>query len=156
MVDFRKKGPPVPQLFINGDPIEKVGSFKFLGSLISEDLKWDNNVSSIVKKANQRMYFLRQLRKFGMKKVILIHFYRAVIESILTFSIIVWFGNTSAKQITKLNRIVKTASKIVGCELPSLESLYETRTKKRAHRIIEDATHPANDLFEMLPSGKIY
>ncbi len=36
-----------------------VKSFRFLGTTISQDLKWDNQVDSIVKKAQQRLYFLQ-------------------------------------------------------------------------------------------------
>ncbi len=35
----------------------------FLGSTISQDLKWDNHIDSMVKKAQQRLYFLRLLTK---------------------------------------------------------------------------------------------
>ncbi len=33
-------------------------SFRFLGTTISQDLKWDTHIESIVKKAQQRLYFL--------------------------------------------------------------------------------------------------
>ncbi len=39
--------------------------FRFLGTAISQDLKWDNHIESIVKKAQQRLYFLRQMRNSG-------------------------------------------------------------------------------------------
>ncbi|XP_072234402.1 uncharacterized protein itprid1 [Leuresthes tenuis] len=61
-----------------------VESFRFLGSIITEDLKWELNISSMIKKAQQRMYFLRQLKKFNLPKVMMVHFYSAIIESILT------------------------------------------------------------------------
>ena len=156
VVDFRKKSTHVPPLLINGEPIEKVETFKFLGTLISEDLKWDENISSIIKKAHQRLYFLRQLRKFGMKKDILLRFYRSVIESILTFSIIIWFDSITVTQRKKLNTIVRTANRITGCDLPSLESLYLTRTQNRAKKIVDDVSHPASHIFQMLPSGRRY
>ena len=35
---------------------------KFLGSTISSNLKWKLNVNTFVKKAKQRLYFLRRLR----------------------------------------------------------------------------------------------
>ena len=48
------------------EPIEIVEKFEFLGT-ISYDLKWQNNIDEIVKKAHQRLYFLRQLRKLRTK-----------------------------------------------------------------------------------------
>ena len=112
------------------------------------------------------MFFLRQLKKFRVNKTILNQFYRAVTESVLTFSITVWFGSVLTFSITvsfgsasihnknMLEGIVKTASKITGSKLPSIESIYRTRTLRKATTIISDCTHPANHLFESLPSGK--
>ena len=155
IVDFRRKNiSPISPLYINGEIIESVDSYKFLGTIISNELKWDENVDKIVKKANQRLFFLRQLKKFGMKKQILLQFYRSVVESILTFSIVVWYGSITGNQKTKLERVVKSASKIVGDTLPSLSSLYLQRVNTRAQKIIKDSSHPANDLFKLLPSKR--
>ena len=58
-----------------------------LGTIISQNLKWELNISSITKKAQQRMFFLRQLKKFNLPKTMMVHFYTSIIESILTSSI---------------------------------------------------------------------
>lgn len=50
-------------VFINGDRVERVSNFKFLGTFISEDITWSTNVMALVKKAQQRLFFLRTLRK---------------------------------------------------------------------------------------------
>ena len=105
-------------------------------------------------KAQQRLFFLRQLKKFWLSQDVLIRFYRATIESILTFSITVWYGNATQKNRNSLERIVKTASKIIGCQLPSVESLYSVRLLRRSKKIINDITHPAHHFFKLLPSGK--
>ncbi len=42
--------------------VTAVESLGFLGSTVSQDLKWDIHIESIVKKAQQRLYFLHQLR----------------------------------------------------------------------------------------------
>ena len=57
--------------FIAGEVVEEVKSFKFLGTTISSDLKWDENFSSAIKKAHQRLFFLRQLKKFKVSHSIL-------------------------------------------------------------------------------------
>ncbi len=62
---------------------------QFLGTTISHDLKWDSHIESIVKNAQQRLYFLRQLRKFNLPQELLIQFYSAIIESILCMSLTV-------------------------------------------------------------------
>ncbi|KAK2178469.1 hypothetical protein NP493_542g00035 [Ridgeia piscesae] len=41
-----------------------------------------------------------------------------------------WFGGISQRQRSRLDRVVKTASKIVGSELTSLTAIYKDRSKK--------------------------
>ena len=156
ILDFRKKKTEILPLTIHGNEIEIVEEFKFLGTTISHDLKWEKNTDRIVKKAQQRLYFLRRLKKFGVHSYILFQFYRAVIESVLTFSIVVWYSSTSEKERTKLNKIVRTASRIIGTDLPSMETIYEKRLQNKAMSISQDALHPAFGLFELLPSGRRY
>ena len=144
----------MPPLDIGEQQDELVDSFKFLGTTIANTLKWDINAETIAKKAQQRMFFLCQLKKFRVNKTILTQFYQAVIESVLTFSITVSFGSARIHSKNMLERIVKTASKITGSKLPSIESIYTTRTLRKATTIISDSTHPANHLFESFPSGK--
>ena len=55
--------------------LQIVDSFKFLCTTISRDLKWEVHISSALKKARQRMFFLRQLNKFRVGQQILSTFY---------------------------------------------------------------------------------
>ena len=73
-------------LVIN-DSVEIVDTFKFLGIHISNDL-WSEHVNRCVK-AQQRLFFLRRLRSFGISRSVMCQFDRAVIESVLTLSITV-------------------------------------------------------------------
>ncbi|XDV52129.1 hypothetical protein PO909_020893 [Leuciscus waleckii] len=128
----------------------------FLGTTISQDLKWDTHIDSIVKKAQQRLYFLRQLRKFNLPQELLVQFYSAVIQSILCTSITVWFGSATKTDLRRLQRIVRTAERITGTTLPTLKVLHSSRVSKRARKITLDPSHPAHFLFELLPSGRRY
>ncbi|KAK3521917.1 hypothetical protein QTP70_020034, partial [Hemibagrus guttatus] len=75
--------------------VERVTSFNFLGTHISEDLSWTTNTSSLVKKAHQCLFFLNTLKKNHLSSTILVNFYRCTIESILTNCITVWYVNCS-------------------------------------------------------------
>ena len=154
VIDFRRKKTPTTPLVIKGQTVEMVDSFRFLDTIINKHLKWEDNITSLAKKAQQRMIFLRQLRKFGVSRKILIQFYRAVTESVLTFSITVWFGSASVHDKILLDGIVRVASKLRGCELPSLESIYITRTQRIVRCITSDQHHPAHHLLQCLPSGR--
>ncbi|KAK9537447.1 hypothetical protein VZT92_005063 [Zoarces viviparus] len=150
VVGFRKNADPPAPITV-GDVVD---SFCFLGTIISQDLKWELNISSIMKKAQQRMYFLRQLKKFNLPKTMLVHFYRAIIESILCSSITVWYAAATAKDKGRLQRVIRSAEKVIGCNLPSLQDLFASRTLKRARKIVADPSHPGHDLFVPLPSGR--
>ncbi|KAI4872717.1 hypothetical protein NFI96_007016, partial [Prochilodus magdalenae] len=54
----RSRSQAHPPVYISGAAVEQVTSFKFLGTHISSDLTWSLNSSVLVKKAQQRLYFL--------------------------------------------------------------------------------------------------
>ncbi len=141
IVDFRRNPPTLSPLTIMNSTVTAVESFRFLGTTISQDLKWDNHIDYIVKKAQQRLLFLRQLKKFNLPPAHMTQFYSAVIESVLCSSITVLFGSASKSDIRRLQRTVRTAERIIGVHLPSLQDLYNSRVKKRAGNIITDPSH---------------
>ena len=130
-LDFRKKKTPVDPLTINGAVIDTVDCFTFLGTTLSNTLGWDANVDVTVKKAQQRPFFLRQLKKFGLRRETLIRFYNSVEENVLTFSLCVCVcvvrqdDFAMKKKKNRLERVVRTSGRIIGCELPSLASIYK-------------------------------
>ncbi len=156
IVDFRRNPPALPPLTIMNSTVTAVESFRFMGTTISQDLKWDNHIESIVKKAQQRLYFLRQLRKFNLPQELLKQFYSSIIESVLCTTITVWFSSATKSDLRRLRRIVRTAERIIGTTLPTLQELYSSRVSKRAGKITLDPSHPAHSLFELLPSGRRY
>ncbi|KAF7661286.1 hypothetical protein LDENG_00265940 [Lucifuga dentata] len=74
----------IQPLFISGECVERVSDFRFLGVHIEEDLTWSANTIALVKKAQQRLYFLRILRKNHLTQKLLVSFYHCSIESILS------------------------------------------------------------------------
>ncbi|KAI3359077.1 hypothetical protein L3Q82_002586 [Scortum barcoo] len=97
IVDFRRGRHLPSPLYIGGTAVEVVSSFR---------------------KAHQRLYFLRRLRRAGMGSSVLTSFYRCVVESVLSSCIIVWHGSCSAAEKKALQRVVKAAQRTVGCSLP--------------------------------------
>ncbi len=151
-----EESPCTPPLIIMDSTVAEVESFSVLGTTISQDLKWDNHIDSIVKKAQQRLYLLRLLRKFNLPQDLLKQFYSAIIESVLCSSITVWFGSATKADIKRLQRTVRTAERMIGAPLPSLQDIYISRVIKRAKTVTLDPSHPAHSFFERLPSGRHY
>lgn len=157
VVDFRRAGKQDhAPLFINGTAVKKVSSVKYLGVHIDDDLTTTTNTSAVLKKAQQRFHCLRRLRKTGLPTTHLTTFYRGTVESVLTYGFTTWFGCCSARDKKRLNRLVKTASKIIGAPLPCLMELYQQRCISRATSIIMDPLHPSHHIFSLLPSRKRY
>ena len=113
-VDLRRSPPALPALTILDRTVMAVESHRFLGTTITKDLKWDCNISSIIKKAQQRMYFLRQLRKFNLSQELMVQFYTATIESVITSPITMWGSPATKHDIHRLQRIIRSAEKTTG------------------------------------------
>ena len=156
IIDFRNLSTDLLPLSIDGECVERVQNFKFLGTHISDNFTWSVNTLASVKKAQQRMHFLRLLKKNNMNEQVLVTFYRSSIESVLVFCITVWYTGCSAADKKALQRVINTAQRVIGCPLPSLEEISNTRYLSRASNIIRDCAHPGHHLFDLLPSGKRY
>uniref|UniRef100_A0A3B1JXT7 Reverse transcriptase domain-containing protein n=1 Tax=Astyanax mexicanus TaxID=7994 RepID=A0A3B1JXT7_ASTMX len=156
VVDFRRAQHTHSPLNIDGCSVEIVKSTKFLGVHLADNLTWTLNTSSTAKKAQQHLYFLRKLRKARLPPPILTLFYRGTIESILSSCITAWFGTCTVSDPKTLQRIVRTAERIIGVSLPSITDIYTTRSIRKATSIVNDPTHPSHELFSLLPSGRRY
>ncbi|KAK3568890.1 hypothetical protein QTP86_019581 [Hemibagrus guttatus] len=152
--DFSRAQSDHSPLFIDGSSVEIVKSSKFLGIHLVENFTWSLNTSSISKKAQQHLYFLRRLREAYLPPPILTVFYRGTIESILSSCITAWFGNCTISDHKTLQWIVRTAEKIIGVFFPSIT--YTTCCICKANSIMDDPTHPSHTLFTLLLSGKRY
>ncbi|KAK3539813.1 hypothetical protein QTP70_013299 [Hemibagrus guttatus] len=149
VVHFRRAQSDHSPLNIDGSNVKIVKSTKFLCVHLAENLTWSLNTSSITLKAQQR-----RLRKAHLPPPILTTFYRGTIENILSSCITAWFGNCTVSDRKTLQRIVRTAEKIIVVSLPSIMDIYSTRCICKANNIVDDPTHPSHTLFTLLPSGK--
>ena len=59
IVDFRKTKVDVIASMIHNEPVEIVDSFKYLGTVFDNKLKWDVNTEQVVKRGQQRVYILK-------------------------------------------------------------------------------------------------
>ncbi|KAK0135593.1 hypothetical protein N1851_028543 [Merluccius polli] len=92
VVDFLKNAAPPAPITLGDSPVIIVESFRFLGSIISQDLMWEMDISSLTKKSTSE-----DLKKFYLPKTVMVQFYTAITESILTSSITIWYAAATAK-----------------------------------------------------------
>ena len=154
VVDFRKHSEELKPSIIQGNNVEIVDTYKYLGTVFDSKLKFDVNTENIMKKGQQRIHLLRRLNSFNVCKETMCMFYQSFIESILTFSFICWFGGLSIKDKNCLYNIVKVCSKIIGIRQRDLSSLWERKVIKRAQGIISQPDHVLSSDFVLMPSGR--
>ena len=81
-VDFLHYNSCVPRpVAVGRSDIEQVSTFKLLGVHLSEDLSWAVHCDYIMKRANSRLYALRQLKKCKVPSADIVHIYCALIRS---------------------------------------------------------------------------
>ncbi|XP_061878024.1 uncharacterized protein LOC133630447 [Entelurus aequoreus] len=154
IVDFRKHHSSHALIFINGTAVEMVSSTKFLGVQITDNMTWSLHTGSLVKRAQQRMHFLHRLKRAQLPPSILTTFYRGTIESLLTNCIYVWTGACTASDWKSLQRVLRTAEKIIRTPLPPIREIAKSCCLTRAQKICRDTSHPHQGLFSLLDSRK--
>ena len=101
------------RLKLKDENVEVIDSTKLLGTVISNDLKWDLNTAAIVKKANARMELLRRAASFSPSVEDLKDIYILFIRSILEQSATVWHSSITAENSSDLERVQKSALKVI-------------------------------------------
>jgi hypothetical protein len=114
VIDLRRNPTAVPDLFIDGEKVERVTEYKYLGTHIDDKLNFNANTKAIHKKCQSRVYCLQKLRSLQVNQNILASFYKCFIESVLTFGFVCWFGGLSVKNRNVLNRVVNVCGKVIG------------------------------------------
>ena len=74
----------------------------------------------------------------------------------LTGNITAWYGNTIMQDRKALQRVVRSAERTIGGQLPNLGDIYIKRCKGRTTNILKDPSHPGYGLFSLLRSGSRY
>ncbi len=70
-----------PPLYIGNEAVERVTSFKFLGLTVTEDPSSGINTTSAIGKAQQRLFYLRNLKRAKLPQRLMVNFYHCAIGS---------------------------------------------------------------------------
>ena len=100
-------------LKVNDQEIETVNKVKLLGTILTSDLKWNETVQYIIRRANSRMIILRKISQFTKKLDDLKQIYISFIRSIIEQSCQVWNFSLTNENSEDLERIQKNALKII-------------------------------------------
>ena len=92
------------RLSISGELIEVIDSTKLLGTIITSDLRWEENTAYIVQKANA---------SFGTNQQELRNIYILFVRSQLEQSAVVWHSSLTDENKSDLERVQRSAMKII-------------------------------------------
>ena len=101
------------RLKLKGQNINEIENKKLLGTIVSNNLKWDMNTNDLVKRANARMQLLRKVAGFGASKDDLKLLYIQFVRNILEQSAVVWHSSITVENKESLERIQKSAVRII-------------------------------------------
>ena len=111
---------------------------------MQNDLKWNTHVSTIIKKANKRIYHVRARRKADLPTDIGLTTYCTKIRPLLEYAAPIW-GGLPGYLKDDLERIQNRCLDIIGLSRNTVEPLAvrrENLTRKEFKRILDSETHP--------------
>ena len=127
------------RLKMDNSVLPVINKTKLLGTIITDDLKWNENTQEVVKKANQRLLLLRKSTEFTNSVDDLIIIYKAYVRNILEQSSVIWGSSITEENKTDLERVQKNSSRIIlGNKYTNYEDSLnilglETLEKRRSH-----------------------
>ena len=111
MLITRSKTYHHPQLYLSGQPLEQVQSYKYLGIIITSDLSWSVHIQSICLKSRRLVGLLYRQFYDNANSNTLRQFYLSCFRPHLEYACTVWDPHL-AKEITLLENVQKFACKI--------------------------------------------
>jgi hypothetical protein len=74
-----------PQITLDAGCIERVTTFKLLGTIVTNNLNWNKHVSAICVKAGRRLHLLRLLKRSSVPYADLLQYYKSVIRPTIEY-----------------------------------------------------------------------
>ena len=132
----------ISPIVMNESAIEVVDSFKYLGTIFSEDLKWINNTDSVCSKLKQRFYAFYKFCSFKPNCTQRQYFIRSLILPILTYNSELWFYSCTSDERKRLQVLFKRSNFNINTEEHILDCIF-----KFASHIFQDDTHSLNEFY---------
>ena len=155
-IDFRRNRTAISPIVINGEPVEQVDSFKYLGVILDEHFSFTEHVTAVQKKSQQRLHVLRKLRAFYVYPLFLLRLYRSIIEPLLTYCSIYYYPALFVKNRNRLLKISHVSAKIIGLPTPKFSEIISHAILKKARAVATEFDHPLFTFVHVLPSQRRY
>ena len=141
VVDFTRKKHHFASLIVDEVYIERVKSTRILGLTVQDNMKWNEHIHNMVKKASKRLYMLRLLKKSNASTGTLITVYITIIRPVLEYACQVWHYNIQQYLSDDIEYVQKRALRIIlptqkydeALIATNMTSLRDRREKLRDH-----------------------
>ena len=150
ILGMRKKQNSKTPVTISNFSVAVVSSYKYLGVIIQDNLKWKEHVEAQTKKANKRMYNVK----------ILCLFYNSVISSVLVHAIPCWYEACDKKKLKGsvakfCDKVCKITDVSVHESIEQPSNVYITKCKSLITKIVNDHDHSMHKYITVLPHGNL-
>lgn len=102
---------------IYGKSIHRVKSFKYLGVVYDEKLKWDTHIDQAVEKGKKAIWACRNMlsKHWGLNPKAMLWIYQQIIKPRVTYGAIIWWHSIKkAKNRNKLKRLQRMALMLIS------------------------------------------
>ncbi len=140
---------------INGEKVERVEHFRYLGITLDDNLSLNQHILCIYKSCQQRLTVLCKLKQLSVQPRLLLLLYLSIIEPVLMYGAICFFHMPTVVNRNKLLKIDNLA-RIIGIPTIKLSDCVTSDTIRKAHIILNVPDHPLHRYFIPLPSGRRY
>ena len=133
-VDFMKNSITTLQpISIGNKEVERVRTYKLLGVIISDDLKWNAHAEYVIAKAAKRLYALRLLKRAGVMPKDILKVYLCNVRSVLEYAVQVW-QDIPAYLSDAIESIQRRALEIIFPNSSYQQALYQANLTSLASR----------------------
>ena len=158
-IEFSKLINQFEPIKIHNNPLEMVKSAKILRLTLSDDLKWNEHVLQIVKKARKRLYCLAQLKRSNVGTKELLQFYITCIRPITEYACPAFHNSLTNYLSNDLESIQKRALRIIipwtsyseALSIAGLQPLYARRQELTESLFMDIASNKDHKLYKLLP-----
>jgi hypothetical protein len=158
LVSFSRTVPTVPNITVDGMPLERVSSCTLLGIELNDNLNWDHHVDKIYKKAAQRLFFVSQLKRSKMSAHELVKVYISLVRPLLEYAAQLWHPGLNTSQTELLESIQERALRLALPSISYEEALKEAnlstlaeRRDELCKRLFIACKEPSHKLHPLLP-----
>ena len=74
----------------------------------------------------------------------------------MPYNQVCYFGNSKKADTERLDKVARTAAKMVGVETATPSTIYGSVAVKKLHRILSEAQHPLNHVLFSQASGRAF